>query len=108
MDIVTPLKVGERMYVGGAAAKPGPGWAVVDVRVLPESPRVGAEIPMPRLRDVTKQVVDGWKAGKTVLVRCKHGVSRSPTVAKLALRILNKPFSDHRYFPSGAWKQVRL
>ena len=49
-DITTPLKVGVRVYVGGATAKAGPGWKTVDVRDLPESPKSLSDIPMVLLK----------------------------------------------------------
>ena len=106
MDITSPKRVGDHVYVGGASVQPRPGWVLVDVQGLPESPSSLAEVPMGAVRAKVRRVVSAVRAGKTVLVRCKHGVSRSPTVAKLALKELGKGFSDNTYFPAKAWKQV--
>ena len=105
-DITTPLKVGVRVYVGGATAKAGPGWKTVDVRDLPESPKSLSDIPMVLLKSKVRAVVKAVRNGSTVLVRCQHGVSRSPTVAKIALGVLGSAFRDRSYFPSGAWSKV--
>jgi len=106
MDITSPKKVGDHVYVGGATVQPRPGWVLVDVQDLPESPSSLAAVPMASVKAKVARVVRAVRAGKTVLVRCKHGVSRSPTIAKLALKELGKSFGDNTYFPAKAWGQV--
>ena len=51
-----------------------------------------------------KTVTNAAEAGKDVLVRCAHGISRSPTVAKLALLGMGESFNAAQYWPSSSWR----
>ena len=86
--------------------KPPAGWVLVDVQGLPESPKSIHDVPMDAVRKDVERVTIAVREGKDVLVRCKHGVSRSPTIAKLALQRLRSPFRDPMYYPNKVWRSI--
>ena len=96
-------KVGEHLWVGGEKDKPG-NRVLVDVRNLPESPPSAAAISVSGVDTKMRRIDRAIKSGKDVLVRCKVGVSRSPTIAKLYLSGLGEKFNASGYFPNRQWK----
>jgi hypothetical protein len=96
-------KRGEHVYTG-ASGDLGEGKVVVDVQGLPESPGSYKDIPLSSVVGKVKKIDAAVAQGKDVLVRCAHGISRSPTIAKLALSGEGERFSSARYFPNEQWK----
>jgi protein-tyrosine phosphatase len=96
------IKRGEHVWTG-AAGDAGEGMVVVDVRDLPESPASYKDIPLAKVVSRVKRIDSAVAQEKDVLVRCAHGVSRSPTIAKLALSGQGRSFSATKYFPNEAW-----
>ena len=95
---------GPHVYTG-AAGDLGEGKVVVDVQGLPESPLSYKDISLSSVVGKVRKIDAAVAQGKDVLVRCAHGVSRSPTIAKLALSGEGKSFSAARYFPNSSWEE---
>ena len=96
-------KRGLHVWTGGSSDK-GNGKVVVDVQSLPESPASYRDISRDAVTAKVKTVTNAAEAGKDVLVRCAHGISRSPTVAKLALLGMGESFNAAQYWPNESWR----
>lgn len=96
-------KRGSHVYTGGMDDKPN-GKVLVDVQSLPESPSSYQDISRSAVVAKVKRVTNAAEDGKDVLVRCAHGISRSPTVAKLALLGMGESFNAAQYWPNDAWR----
>jgi len=80
------------------------GKVLVDVQDLPESPASYKDISLSAVTAKVRKVTNAAEGGKDVLVRCAHGISRSPTIAKLALSGMGESFNAAQYWPNKSWR----
>jgi hypothetical protein len=88
----------------GASKDVGAGKVIVDVQDLPESPASYRDISKAAVTAKVKRATNAAAAGKDVLIRCAHGINRSPTIAKLTLSGMGEAFNGAQYWPNDAWK----
>ena len=88
----------------GASKDVGAGKVVVDVQDLPESPSSYRDISKAAVTAKVKKATNAATAGKDVLIRCAHGINRSPTIAKLTLSGMGESFNGAQYWPNDSWK----
>lgn len=96
-------KRGTHVYTGGKDDKPN-GKVLVDVQSLPESPASASDIPKSSVTAAVRRIITAAESGKDVLVRCAHGINRSPTIAKLALMGMGESFSAAQYWPNDSYR----
>ena len=96
-------KRGLHVWTGGSSDK-GAGKVVVDVQSLPESPASYKDISRDAVTAKVKTITNAVEDEKDVLVRCAHGINRSPTVAKLALSGMGESFNAAQYWPNDSWR----
>lgn len=88
----------------GASDDQGTGKTVVDVQSLPESPASYRDISKAAVTAKVKTATNAADDGKDVLIRCAHGISRSPSIAKLVLLGMGQSFNSAQYFPNDSWR----
>lgn len=96
-------KRGKHVFTGGMDDK-AYGKVLVDVQSLPESPSSYRAISLSAVAAKVKLVTLAAERGDDVLVRCAHGVNRSPTIAKLALSGMSESFNAAQFWPNTAWR----
>ena len=96
-------KRGTHVWTGGSSDQ-GAGKVVVDVQSLPESPASYRDISRDAVTAKVKTITNAVEAGKDVLVRCAHGINRSPTVAKLALSGMGESFNAAQFWPNESYR----
>ena len=83
------------------------GAVEIDVTSLPESPASGEDVDLVRVNDILRHVDKVYKAGGVVLIKCKFGVSRAPTVAYLYCIGSDLPFDRRIGHPNTPWREFR-
>ena len=87
----------------GASQDAGNGKVIVDVQDLPESPASYKDISRDAVTVKIRKATNAAESGKDVLIRCAHGISRSPSIAKLTLAGMGESFNSAQYFPNDSW-----
>jgi hypothetical protein len=100
-------KRGPHIWTGASEDK-GIGKTVVDVQSLPDSPSSYKDISRTAVTVKVKRATNAAVAGNDVLIRCAHGISRSPTIAKLVLSGMGESFNSAQYWPTDAWRAFAL
>ena len=88
----------------GASRDAANGKLLVDVQDLPESPASYKDISKAAVTAKVKKATAAATAGDDVLIRCAHGINRSPTIAKLVLSGMGESFNAAQYWPNTAWR----
>jgi protein-tyrosine phosphatase len=96
-------KRGPHVYTG-ASEDQANGRVLIDVQDLPESPASYRDIPKAQVTAAVRRVTSAAESGKDVLIRCAHGINRSPTIAKLALMGMGESFNASQYWPNEAYR----
>ena len=96
-------KRGTHVWTGGKDDQPD-GKVLVDVQDLPESPASYKDISLEAVTAKVRRVTNAAEKGEDVLVRCAHGISRSPTIAKLSLSGMGESFNAAQYWPTSSWR----
>ena len=93
------IKRGPHVYTGGESDQPIEK-ILVDVKSFPETFNMTyQDVPKDAVTAAVRKVTEAVESGKDVLVRCEHGIGRSPTVAKLALIGMGEEFNCEGYCP---------
>lgn len=103
-DVISTLrKFAEGVYVG-SQLDDWPGATHISVCRLPESPWKISDIDKSVVNQLMREIDQASRDG-FVLITCKYGVNRAPSIAKLFCIGKRRPFNWMGSFPTMTWRE---